>query len=848
MGSLFKTRDLWRVTFDPSEEFDVRSMVLANVDNDPSGEEKIVVGSFQGILRVLLPKQKGYKADDLLLELNVGVPILQVACGRFTPRTSGVCLALLTPKRLQVGIVTNQSARPASDSAAGASSDPLSRQLAWKMEYEHVLEHTPYNFIYGAFGGSGSAEIICVQSMDGQLLFLDHTKVLFARFLPSSYFLCPGPLLYCPVSDSILTNTSTLELVAYRYTSLAQSTASETKEGKEGRKLSAEWSFNLGEDCIDMCVCRLTRNLPNQQVDIVVLCEKTLFVLKDNGEMRFNKRLDFPGASLTPYLLPDNRTHNILIGTFAPSIFVHNDAKVLWAAKAAATPLRVIVSKACQTEGSIVILADDNSASVNYLGTDPASNPIQPLESKELDYEAMDEEHRRLQQVIRQALSSGKSEPVQVLHMAFDPPTAVSPQHESQISLQLSYSGSETLDNITITVQASAPITADPKSYCIPTLPHGEQAIVPISFTICAEGEKMSTPTSLLAEIVACYTSPTGEPLTARSSFLLPLPLVGAVIPPAKNTNFEMQIDTNKAPVPLSALFSDLAATSSDVAANALSFQYVSGTDVTVLVSKNAGKYKIFATNIEALWLMTSELTRRIRQACRPRPGEEELHIDFPAELPLEDYFTCIDAHFEARKNLQAEQNKLGEIAHQFRAIQKRLLVRFREKTPSAVSSLESLFEDTYRKLHIHADKVEVAQNALQHRSNVLVCCTHLMLLITRYKYQATFTKDDFEQFRFYLTPVVANNNTQGWEETTDAAMMHLLRTALSKNAKESATVPLPIVFPPDTTKLKKHISLVFDRIAKGASLTKEPAAANTNSKTWEVQAKPKKGGEAPAA
>jgi Bardet-Biedl syndrome 9 protein len=49
--------------------------------------------------------------------------------------------------------------------------------------------------------------------------------------------------------------------------------------------------------------------------------------------------------------------------------------------------------------------------------------------------------------------------------------------------------------------------------------------------------------------------------------------------------------------------------------------------------------------------------------------------------------------------------------------------------------------------------------------------------------------------------------------------MTHLLRTCLAKNAKESAAVPQPLAMPIDTTKLKKHITIVCDRLAKGARL-----------------------------
>lgn len=73
----------------------------------------------------------------------------------------------------------------------------------------------------------------------------------------------------------------------------------------------------------------------------------------------------------------------------------------------------------------------------------------------------------------------------------------------------------------------------------------------------------------------------------------------------------------------------------------------------------------------------------------------------------------------------------------------------------------------------------------------------------------------------------------QGWEECVDAAMTHLLRTSLAKVAKESvpsAAGQTPLLsMPQDTAKLKKHISIVCDRLNKGARLALQPAAPTSS-------------------
>ena len=41
---------------------------------------KILVGSFEGKLRIYTPTPREFKIEDMLMEKDLGLPILQVAC------------------------------------------------------------------------------------------------------------------------------------------------------------------------------------------------------------------------------------------------------------------------------------------------------------------------------------------------------------------------------------------------------------------------------------------------------------------------------------------------------------------------------------------------------------------------------------------------------------------------------------------------------------------------------------------------------------------------------------------------------------------------------------------------
>jgi Bardet-Biedl syndrome 9 protein len=201
--SLFKARDWWRVSCGQHEEFDKGSLCIGNVDNSSDGRGarsmlrrckskascnacmqdaawhhgiravKVIVGSFQGLLRIYQPREREYKVEDLLLEVELEQAILQLEAGRFSScaapcnyaplcplarplsatrlccckhgvtrdprlrRNGGVQLAVLHPRKLVTYAVQ------ATASAA----------LSLTKLYEHFLEHTAANMTVGSFGG-----------------------------------------------------------------------------------------------------------------------------------------------------------------------------------------------------------------------------------------------------------------------------------------------------------------------------------------------------------------------------------------------------------------------------------------------------------------------------------------------------------------------------------------------------------------------------------------------------------------------------------------------------------------------------------------------------------------------
>lgn len=64
------------------EEFHGNSVCIGNIDNALDKKDKVAVGSFEGKLRLYSPQPKGFKSEDVLLDRDLGSPILQLKCAK----------------------------------------------------------------------------------------------------------------------------------------------------------------------------------------------------------------------------------------------------------------------------------------------------------------------------------------------------------------------------------------------------------------------------------------------------------------------------------------------------------------------------------------------------------------------------------------------------------------------------------------------------------------------------------------------------------------------------------------------------------------------------------------------
>uniref|UniRef100_A0AAX7TNC4 Bardet-Biedl syndrome 9 n=1 Tax=Astatotilapia calliptera TaxID=8154 RepID=A0AAX7TNC4_ASTCA len=785
--SLFKARDWWSATLGEGEEFDQGCLCVGDVDNSGTGHDKVVVGSYMGMLRIFSPHAsktiEGGQADAQLLEVQLQNAIIQVELGKFVSCSELLHLAVLHPRKLSVYSVSGT-----------AGNVEHGDQYQLKLVYEHNLQRTACNMTYGTFGGVTGHHSLCIQSMDGMLMFFEQDSYSFGRFLPG--FLLPGPLTYNPRTDSFLTVSSARELESYKYETLAVATEAESRQDPNlplktgGKRLTPDWVFVLGEQALDLCV----PSFSHASSHIFILGERNIYCLRDNGQIHFMKKLEFNPSCFLPYASVTDGTTNLLLGNHTNMLLVYQDVTLKWASQLSFIPVAVRVANFLDVKGVVVSLSSDGQLLCSYMGTDPSFFSTPKVDAREADYEQVEAEMKKLQKFIREATRT-QGEPLKSLFLLslcvsefYLPFTSIlSTSNIIIFFFQVKVKASSVVKSSKLSIGVQPPLAVTQEQFVLEAMGVGSSKVV--VFSAFLNGHY--PPADLTGDITVSYSSPTelnpkGVPKVLQSRFNLPPSLVCVACPPPKATKFKITVDTNQPPHVSSIIFS------------------------------------IYSDSFEDMWLVVKELVHRFDQHFS-KLGIKDFKKSFSGPLPLEEYFLSVDKHFQLRVSAQKYQDLLSERAVQFRAIQRRLLTRFKDKTPAPLQNLDTLMDATYSQVMALAEAAEENRALLEEAFVRLRSATHLLVLLL--SLWQGLTPDQTSILEATLLPLLQDTPQLGWEESCDAAVSHLLRTCLSQNPKDQATSLAQtggsvLGLPSDTARLKKHITLLCERIGKGGRLT----------------------------
>ena len=100
--SLFQTHETWFTANANSEVCSSGCLAVGHIGEEVSGDKKIVTASLLGVLRVYVPTIKEYEVDDLILEVDLHLPVMQIEIGMFLPEVYEGAVAVLHPRKLVI--------------------------------------------------------------------------------------------------------------------------------------------------------------------------------------------------------------------------------------------------------------------------------------------------------------------------------------------------------------------------------------------------------------------------------------------------------------------------------------------------------------------------------------------------------------------------------------------------------------------------------------------------------------------------------------------------------------------------------------------------------------------------
>ncbi|XP_069672728.1 protein PTHB1 isoform X2 [Periplaneta americana] len=700
------------------------------------------------------------------------------------------------------------------------------------LAYEHQLRRSAFCMVIGSFGGVNGRDFMCVQSLDGTLSFFEQETFAFNRFLPG--FLLPGPLVFLPQTDSFLTVTSNWHAETYKYQVLAEAGGTNDQESSSGRKILADWSYNIGEAALDVAAITWATSY----CDIIILGERNIFCIRDNGTLVFMKRLEYKPCCFHSYFVEPDGKLMVLVVTDTNTLLVYEHARLRWSAQLIVTPVAItrgtfemlnhnVPQQKSSLSGVVVLLSERGELQCCYLGTEPSLFKPPPLEIHAIDYEEAGRELQKLQKMIKDCT---KKSTAALTSTAAEREVRVSVNVSSQLEpcpfphnideegieipmcrVSVELVPHSPLSKVQVSVIVQPPLTVSQVSHTISSLCERNHVVAYVYIE-----QSCDVPT-LEVRVVTSYMSSTGGfPRVLHNVVQLPFRLIAFYTGPAKEADFKVTLNTNQPVVSLSQLFPEFVGEggmSGTCTAAGFHCYGGRGSIVTVLAAKSSQRYRLQCDTLPSLCLLMSQLVERLKKHFSKN---KDFKCSYSSSLPLHELFSEIGTHFVFREKARKIQEELGQKAAQFRAIQRRLLAKFKDKTPTPLTNLDMLLKETYQQILSSADEMEEIQQALARSRCQLSCVTRLILLML--KLMNSTSEEDYSNIQAALSSAVYDTEEQGWEEITDAALSYLLRTSLTKTSKSSQRLA-PITLEPmkDIARFKKHISSALDRVSKGS-------------------------------
>ena len=769
--SIFESKEFWStsVTKDKEEEFDRNSISTGILDQ--SQKTCISVGSFSGNLRIYSPSFGDNTSNTLKFSKKFEEPILQTEIGNFTRANNNIDqLAILLIHKLLV--IKFKDFKPGTES----------------LEFEHKLKRNGHNLTKARVGDK-NYDIIFVQSIDGAISIYEGENFINIVVLSEVYF--PGQIGYLNQKDSLIISNTAYEIECYSFNSLA--TLKNDISSQTIKQLNHNWKVNIGELSTQI---QVVFNKINRREEIVVLSETLLNLIDSNGNLLYQKKLDFEPMCFYAYNITDeNYTKNqifdlmCLISSTYHHIMIYKGFQLAWVAKVFDTPIYISLNNFENIQSLIITLNDMGNLNVLYLGMEKVKN-MKLIKTKDMDPKKMIKEREKLSQIIdnyeKGIFINDKENALKINALVHkdifynkgrdDNKIFYKDNYgkiiESMVQLEFEY-GSQEANDIHVNIICPYNIICDEPIFVIPSL--GANSNNKIKKTLKFRVVENYYPTFINIDVYTSYYAVEKYDKIMKSSsisFELPLGLFIKVDTESKNSlKYSITLETNKPSVKINDIFNDLDQSFPDydiikTKTHSALFIYPNKKEVSVNLTKTNGAYNIESDNFECILFITEQIVNRLKEKYK------DINYWINDKFKVKDYFYKVKEHYELIQRKKKLMENLEKYTSLYTNLQKNLLNKYQKKTPPKLSNIDFFLKNVYKDIANQSELVQKVNNDIKLIYRDIYIWTESIIYLT--KLRAQLSDEEYQIFKGTFPLDNINNNENTWEDVTYYNMKNL--------------------------------------------------------------------------
>ena len=769
--SIFESKEFWStsVTKDKEEEFDRNSISTGILDM--SQKTCISVGSFSGNLRIYSPSFGDNTSNTLKFSKKFEEPILQTEIGNFTRANNNIDqLAILLIHKLLV--IKFKDFKPGTES----------------LEFEHKLKRNGHNLTKARVGDK-NYDIIFVQSIDGAISIYEGENFINIVVLSEVYF--PGQIGYLNQKDSLIISNTAYEIECYSFNSLA--TLKNDISSQTIKQLNHNWKVNIGELSTQI---QVVFNKINRREEIVVLSETLLNLIDSNGNLLYQKKLDFEPMCFYAYNITDeNYTKNqifdlmCLISSTYHHIMIYKGFQLAWVAKVFDTPIYISLNNFENIQSLIITLNDMGNLNVLYLGMEKVKN-MKLIKTKDMDPKKMIKEREKLSQIIdnyeKGIFINDKENALKINALVHkdifynkgrdDNKIFYKDNYgkiiESMVQLEFEY-GSQEANDIHVNIICPYNIICDEPIFVIPSL--GANSNNKIKKTLKFRVVENYYPTFINIDVYTSYYAVEKYDKIMKSSsisFELPLGLFIKVDTESKNNlKYSITLETNKPSVKINDIFNDLDQSFPDydiikTKTHSALFIYPNKKEVSISLTKTNGAYNIESDNFECILFITEQIVNRLKEKYK------DINYWINDKFKVKDYFYKVKEHYELIQRKKKLMENIEKYTSLYTNLQKNLLNKYQKKTPPKLSNIDFFLKNVYKDIANQSELVQKVNNDIKLIYRDIYIWTESIIYLT--KLRAQLSDEEYQIFKGTFPLDNINNNENTWEDVTYYNMKNL--------------------------------------------------------------------------